>query len=43
MSKPAVPSIKLNDGQSMPVIGLGTYLAKKGECEEAVKVSLKDI
>lgn len=36
----SVPTISLSDGTAMPVIGLGTYLAKKGECEEAVKLAI---
>lgn len=27
--KMSVPTVKLNDGNQMPVIGLGTYLVKK--------------
>ncbi|KAJ6634931.1 Aldo-keto reductase family 1 member A1-A [Pseudolycoriella hygida] len=31
------PSVRLNNGLEMPVIGLGTYLANEGECERAVR------
>lgn len=27
--KMSVPTVKLNDGNQMPVLGLGTYLVKK--------------
>ena len=32
-----VPKVKLNDGNEIPIIGLGTYLAEKGICYQAVK------
>lgn len=35
-----VPTIPLSDGNRMPRIGLGTYLAKKGECETAVQLAI---
>ncbi|CAD7083074.1 unnamed protein product [Hermetia illucens] len=31
-----VPKVKLNDGSEMPVLGLGTYLAKDDEVQKAV-------
>ncbi|XP_063699732.1 1,5-anhydro-D-fructose reductase-like isoform X2 [Culicoides brevitarsis] len=34
------PTVKLNNGHQMPVIGLGTYLAKNKEGVEAVKVAV---
>uniref|UniRef100_A0A0N4ZUK2 Aldo_ket_red domain-containing protein n=1 Tax=Parastrongyloides trichosuri TaxID=131310 RepID=A0A0N4ZUK2_PARTI len=40
MISPLNESIKLSNGISMPVFGLGTWLAKPGEVENAVKVAL---
>jgi len=31
------PTVRLNNGYEFPVVGLGTYLSKSGECEQAVK------
>ncbi|KAL7289710.1 hypothetical protein TKK_0016432 [Trichogramma kaykai] len=36
----SVPSVIFNDGHKMPMFGLGTYLAKPGEVEEAVKYAI---
>ncbi|RZC41293.1 aldose reductase-like [Asbolus verrucosus] len=32
-----VPSLKLNNGLEMPVVGLGTYKSEKGKVEQAVR------
>jgi len=37
----AVPAIKLNSGFSIPALGFGTWLSKKGEVGAAVKVALE--
>ncbi|XP_014204966.1 1,5-anhydro-D-fructose reductase-like [Copidosoma floridanum] len=36
-----VPSITFNDGNKMPMFGLGTYLSKPGEVAEAVKYAIE--
>lgn len=36
-SSKVVPTVKLNNGQLMPVLGLGTYLATEGQCEQSIK------
>lgn len=37
-----IPSIKLNDGNQIPQIGLGTWLIKNGnDCKKAVKAALE--
>ncbi|XP_055626432.1 1,5-anhydro-D-fructose reductase-like [Toxorhynchites rutilus septentrionalis] len=41
-SPPNIPTIKLNNGQQMPVIGLGTWLSKEGEAIEAVKSAIDE-
>jgi len=33
--------IVLNNGVHMPLLGLGTFLAKPGEVEKAVKIALQ--
>uniref|UniRef100_A0A0N5BTG1 Aldo_ket_red domain-containing protein n=1 Tax=Strongyloides papillosus TaxID=174720 RepID=A0A0N5BTG1_STREA len=39
--KPGITeSIKLSNGRSMPVFGLGTWLSKPGEVENAVRIAL---
>ncbi|XP_014232554.1 1,5-anhydro-D-fructose reductase-like [Trichogramma pretiosum] len=37
----SVPSVTFNDGNKMPMFGLGTYLSKPGEVEEAVKCAIQ--
>ncbi|GAA5829661.1 hypothetical protein JCM3766R1_001254 [Sporobolomyces carnicolor] len=37
----AVPSVKLNSGSEIPLVGLGTWQSKPGEVTEAVKVALQ--
>lgn len=39
-NKTLAPTVQLNNGLQMPVLGLGTYLAKKGECELAVRAAI---
>ena len=34
-------SLKLNTGNSIPIIGLGTWQSKPGEVEKAVEIALK--
>lgn len=33
--KMSVPTVKLNDGNQMPVLGLGTYLVKKNKTKKS--------
>ncbi|XP_068142752.1 1,5-anhydro-D-fructose reductase isoform X2 [Drosophila tropicalis] len=35
------PTVKLNNGYEMPVLGLGTYELKKSKCENAVRYALE--
>ncbi|XP_075162201.1 1,5-anhydro-D-fructose reductase isoform X2 [Haematobia irritans] len=35
------PTIKLNNGYEMPVLGLGTYELKKTKCENAIREAIK--
>jgi len=35
------PTVKLNDGRSMPVVGLGTWKSKPGDVKQAVKAAVK--
>ncbi|XP_034657448.1 1,5-anhydro-D-fructose reductase isoform X2 [Drosophila subobscura] len=35
------PTVKLNNGHEMPILGLGTYQLKKTRCENAVRSALK--
>jgi glycerol 2-dehydrogenase (NADP+) len=37
-----IPSIQLNNGVSIPQIGLGTWQSKPGEVEKAVEYALKE-
>lgn len=37
---PAVPNVKLNDGAQIPLLGLGTYEAPKGETKRVVSLAL---
>lgn len=36
-----VPRVQLNDGTSIPILGLGTYEAPKGETKRVVSLALK--
>lgn len=36
-----VPNVKLNDGTEMPILGLGTYEAPKGETKRVVSLALQ--
>ena len=40
-SQDASPCIKLNDGRTIPQLGLGTFLSDKGLVGEAVKQAIK--
>uniref|UniRef100_A0A1A9WTK9 NADP-dependent oxidoreductase domain-containing protein n=1 Tax=Glossina brevipalpis TaxID=37001 RepID=A0A1A9WTK9_9MUSC len=40
MDPKLVPTIKLNSGYEMPVLGLGTYQLKKGKCENIVREAI---
>ncbi|KAK6384352.1 hypothetical protein LTS17_001915 [Exophiala oligosperma] len=42
MNTPEIPSFKLSNGNSIPGIGLGTWLAPPGEVGEAVVAALKE-
>ncbi|XP_058796886.1 uncharacterized protein LOC131667472 [Phymastichus coffea] len=37
----SVPTVTFNDGNKMPMLGLGTYLSKPGEVEDAVKHAIE--
>ena len=39
-SNKGVPSVTLNTGHKMPLVGLGTYLASEGEVGEVVKAAI---
>ncbi len=41
MSPASVPKVQLNDGTSVPILGLGTYEAPKGETKRVVALALK--
>ena len=34
--------IKLNDGQSMPIMGLGVFMMEPDTCERAVRQAFED-
>ena len=38
---PNVPSVTLNNGATMPLIGLGTWKAAKGDIRKAVATALE--
>ena len=38
---PSVPTVKLNDGTEIPILGLGTYEAPKGETKKIVSLALQ--
>ncbi|KAF8655356.1 hypothetical protein AX16_003091 [Volvariella volvacea WC 439] len=42
MSTPAVPTIKFNNGQEIPAIGLGTWQSKPEEVTSAVAYAIKE-
>uniref|UniRef100_A0A1A9V3P7 NADP-dependent oxidoreductase domain-containing protein n=1 Tax=Glossina austeni TaxID=7395 RepID=A0A1A9V3P7_GLOAU len=41
MDPKLAPTVKLNSGYDMPVLGLGTYQLKKGKCEHIVREAIK--
>lgn len=38
---PSAPKVKLNDGTEIPIVGLGTYEAPKGETKKVVSLALQ--
>ncbi|KAL9906366.1 1,5-anhydro-D-fructose reductase isoform X2 [Glossina fuscipes] len=41
MDPKLAPTVKLNSGYEMPVLGLGTYQLKKGKCEHIIREAIK--
>lgn len=37
------PTIKLNDGNEIPIIGLGTWQSKPNEVADAVEYAIKEV
>lgn len=40
MDTSKIPRVTLNNGLSMPQIGLGTFLSKEDDCYKAVKAAV---